>query len=69
VEKVHQRRSRAFVELRAHILGALRAVRPHVLLYAPGAKAPAALLDGLFEQSLPLLFFLGMSQVQTVNEK
>ncbi len=68
VEKVRQRRSRAFVELRAHRLGALRAVRPHVLRVRSGRQSPCGLargkmaswrpwvwagdIAGLFEQAL-----------------
>ncbi len=40
VEKVRQRRSRVFVGLRAHRLGALRAVRPHALRVRSGCQSP-----------------------------
>ena len=38
--RVRQRRSRVIVELRAHRLGPLRAVRPHILHVRSGRQRP-----------------------------
>jgi len=54
-EKGRQRRSRGFVELRAHRLGALRAVRPHVLHVRCGRQIPCGLAGQPFHQPLFIL--------------